>query len=144
MSLTNEQKEIIQSTFAQIPDADQLAVLFYARLFEIDPSTKPMFRGDMADQRKKLIQALAIVVHGLGDLSGIVPAIQQLGKRHVAYGVTPDHWNSVGTALLMSLEEVFGEAFTESVRIAWTMAYGLIAQTAISAAYPQLEGISND
>ena len=144
MSLTNEQKEIVQATFAQIPDADQLAAKFYTRLFEIDPSTKPLFRGDMADQRKKLVQALAIVVHGLGDLSGIVPAIQELGKRHVAYGVTPDHWNSVGTALLMTLDEVFAEAFTEEVRISWALAYGLIAQTAMSAAYPQLEGISND
>ncbi len=144
MSLTNEQKDIIQSTFAQIPDADQLAIIFYDRLFEIDPSTKPMFRGDMTDQRKKLIQALAVVVHGLGDLSNIVPAIEQLGKRHVAYGVTPDHWNSVGTALLMTLEEVFGEAFTEEVRISWALAYGLIAQTAMAAAYPQVEGVSND
>ena len=143
MSLTNEQKDIIQMTFGQIPDADQLAIIFYARLFEIDPSTKPLFRGDMADQRKKLIQALAVVVHGLGDLSGIVTAIQQLGKRHVAYGVTPDHWNSVGTALLMTLEEVFGKAFTEDVRIAWASAYRLIADTAMAAAYPKSEGVLN-
>jgi len=143
MSLTNQQKDIIQTTFAQIPDADHLAVIFYAHLFEIDPSTKPLFRGDMADQRKKLIQALAVVVHGIGDLTAIVPAIQQLGKRHVAYGVTPDHWNSVGTALLMTIEEVFGEAFTEEIRIAWASAYSLIAETAMAVAYPQLEGLSN-
>lgn len=135
MSLTLSQRLIIQSTFAQIPDADLLASRFYDRLFEIDPSTKPMFRHDMAEQRKKLLQTLAVVVHSLDDLGAIVPAIQSLGKRHVAYGVTVEHWNSVGSALLWALEDAFGEAFTPEVRDAWATAYGVIAQTAIDAAY---------
>jgi hemoglobin-like flavoprotein len=140
MTLTDAQKTIVQTTFGQVTDADLLASRFYGRLFETDPSTQPMFRGDMADQRKKLMQALAVVVKGLDDLSAIVPAIQSLGQRHVAYGVTLSHWDSVGGALLWALEDAFGEAFTPEVRDAWASAYQLVANTAIAAAYPQAEG----
>jgi len=139
MTLTTAQKTIVQSTFAQVTNPDLLAARFYARLFEIDPSTKPLFLGDIADQRKKLIQALVVVVNGINDLSAIVPAIQNLGRRHVVYGVTVDHWASVGSALLWTLELTFGEAFTPKVRDAWASAYQVIADTAITAAYPLLE-----
>lgn len=141
MSLTNEQKAIVQTTFGQVTDADQLATSFYDRLFTIDASTKPMFRGDMAEQRTKLMQTIAVVVSKLDSLGEIVPAIQSLGKRHVDYGVTIEHWNSVGSALLWALADAFGEAFTEEARDAWAAAYGLIARTAIDAAYQQTEEI---
>ncbi len=136
MQLTNEKKLIVQTTFGMVTDADALAKTFYLRLFEIDPSTKPMFRGDMAEQRKKLMQTLAVVVKGLDSLETIVPAIEQLAIRHVHYGVTPAHWDSVGTALLMTLEETFGDAFTEEVFDAWATAYAIITATARAAAYP--------
>lgn len=135
MSISDSQKAIVQSTFAQVTDADQLASRFYERLFEIDASTAPMFHGDMSEQRKKLIQTLAVVVNGLDNLDGIVPAIQSLGKRHVQYGVTVQHWDSVGSALLWTLGDTFGPAFTDKVKQAWASAYNLVAQTAISAAY---------
>jgi hemoglobin-like flavoprotein len=135
MTLTDTQKIIIQTTFKQVADADLLAKRFYNRLFEIDSTTQPLFKGDMAEQRKKLIQMMAVVVANLGDLGTIVPAIQSLGKRHADYGVTIDHWNSVGAALLWALEDEFGEAFTKEVADAWASAYGLIAQTAIGAVY---------
>lgn len=139
MSLSNTQKSIVQSTFGQVADADLLAARFYDRLFSIDASTRPLFHGNMSEQRVKLMQTIAVVVANLDDLSNIVPAIQSLGKRHVAYGVTIEHWNSVGSALLWALADAFGDAFTDEVREAWAAAYGLIAQTAIAAAYPQAE-----
>ena len=135
MSITNEQKIIIQTTFGQVSDADKLAARFYDRLFEIDPTTRPLFRGDMAEQGKKLMQTLAVVVHGLDNLISLVPAIQNLGKRHISYGVTTAHWNSVGAALLWALEDAFGAAFTDEVREAWATAYSVIAETALAAAY---------
>lgn len=140
MSLTEQQIEIIQSTFAQVQDADLLASRFYNKLFEIDPSTKPMFRHDMAEQRKKLIQTLAVVVNNVDNFGSLVPAIESLGKRHVDYGVKVSHWDSVGAALLWALEDAFGEAFTAEVKEAWATAYGAIAQTAIAASYPVVEG----
>lgn len=138
MSLTEAQKTIIQTTFAQVTDADLLVARFYDRLFETDPSTKPLFKGDMAEQRKKLIQTLAVVVNGLDTLDSLVPAIQNLGKRHTQYGVTPAHWDSVGAALLWALEDAFGAAFTAEVHDAWVTAYGVIAQTAMEAAYGEV------
>lgn len=143
MSLTNAQKNIIQATFGQVSDPDQLIARFYDRLFEIDPSTRPLFHGDMAAQRQMLIQALAYVVRGLDDLPTLVPAIQNLGKRHAGYGVTVEHWTSVGSALLWALEDAFGDAFTTEVYNAWAAAYGLIAETAIAAmgVQPVKEGL---
>jgi hemoglobin-like flavoprotein len=137
ITFTNTQRTIVQTTFNQVTDADRLAERFYNRLFEIDITTKSLFHGDMAEQRTKLMQTIALVVGSLGDINAITPAIQSLGRRHVAYGVTTDHWNSVGAALLWALEDAFGEAFTPEVREAWAAAYGLIAQTAIAAAYPK-------
>lgn len=139
MSLTREQISIIQMTFAQIGDADALATLFYNQLFQMDPSVKALFNGDMTQQRMKLVQTLAVVVHGLNNLDTIIPAIQNLGQRHVVYGVTVEHWQLVGDALLWALAEHFGDAFTDDVRNAWADAYGFIARTAIEAAYPQEE-----
>lgn len=139
MSFTEEQKIIVRTTFAEVLDADLLASRFYDRLFEIDPTTKAMFRGEMAEQRKKLIQMLAVVVSNLHDLGSLIPAIESLGKRHVQYGVTIAHWDSVGAALLWALEDAFGSAFTPEVKDAWATAYGVIAQTAIAASYPQEE-----
>lgn len=136
MSLTDTQITIVQTTFAQVTDADALAARFYARLFEMDPSTRPLFRGDMADQRQRLIQMLSVVVNALDHIEQIVPAIEHLGQRHVAYGVTLAHWDSVGEALIWTLAETFGDAFTDEVAMAWTAAYTLIAQTAIAASYP--------
>jgi hemoglobin-like flavoprotein len=137
MSLTDTQKSIVQTTFRQVTDADQLAQKFYNRLFEIDSTTKPLFKGNMAEQGTKLMQTLAVVVAGLNNLDSLVPAIQSLGKRHVTYGVTNEHWNSVGAALLWALGDTFGDAFTTEVHDAWAAAYNLIAQTAIAAASPQ-------
>lgn len=137
MNLTPEQKTIVQTTFGQVPDADRLAFRFYERLFEIDASTKAMFPADMAEQRTKLMQTIAVVVNSLDNLNQIVPAIENLGKRHVAYGVTITHWDSVGTALLWALEDAFGPAFTDEVRVAWATAYQLIANTAMAAAYAE-------
>lgn len=136
MSLTDTQRIIVQGTFAQVTDADALATIFYDRLFEIDPSTRPLFRGDMTEQGKKLLKALTVVVKALDSLDTIIPAIQDLGKRHVSYGVTIAHWDSVGNALLWALAETFGDAFDDEVGGAWAAAYGVIAQTAISASYP--------
>jgi hemoglobin-like flavoprotein len=134
--MTDTQINLVQTTFGQVKDADLLASRFYGRLFEVNPELQTMFKGDMAEQRKKLLQVLAVVVHSLNNLESIIPAVEALGRRHVGYGVTVEHWEMVGSALLWALEDAFGDAFTSEVRDAWATAYGLIAQTAMSAAYP--------
>src|SRR6476646_9374752 len=99
--LTVRQKDLVQGTFASIATiADDAAILFYQRLFELDPSLRPMFRGDMVVQRKKLMQMITAAVKGLDRLDQLVPVVQNLGRRHGGYGVQESHYDTVGAALL--------------------------------------------
>jgi len=128
--VTNTQKLLVQQSFAAVvPIADDAAVLFYRRLFELDPSLQRMFRGDMTEQRRKLMQMLTAAVKGLDRLDQLVPVVEELGRRHVGYGVADAHYDTVGSALLWTLEKGLGAAFTEDVKDAWVAVYGLLAET---------------
>jgi hemoglobin-like flavoprotein len=132
--MTPEQIALVQNSFKQVtPIADQAAALFYRRLFELDPELKALFKGDMAEQGKKLMQMISVAVNGLTRLEEIVPAVQQLGKRHVGYGVTPAHYDTVGAALIWTLELGLGKSFTPQVKDAWVVAYTLLAGVMIDA-----------
>ncbi|MEW6123984.1 MAG: globin family protein [Pseudomonadota bacterium] len=129
------QVELIQSSFAKVaPISEAAAGLFYGRLFEIAPQVKPLFKGDMTEQGRKLMATLAVVVKGLSNLDAVVPAAQVLAKRHLAYGVREAHYAPVGAALLWTLEQGLGDAFTPEVKAAWAEAYGLLASVMIAAA----------
>ena len=117
-----------------LPIADQAAALFYARLFELDPSLRPMFRGDMTEQGRKLMTMIATAVGALDRVETIVPAVRQLGQRHGSYGVREEHYATVGLALLWTLDKGLGPDFTPAVRDAWTSTYTLLANTMIEAA----------
>jgi hemoglobin-like flavoprotein len=128
--VTNTQKVLVQQSFAAVmPIADDAAVLFYQRLFELDPSLKGMFRGDMTEQRRKLMQMLTAAVKGLDRLDQLVPVVEELGRRHVGYGVADAHYDTVGSALLWTLDKGLGAAFTADVKDAWVAVYGLLADT---------------
>lgn len=118
----------VQRTFALVvPIKETAAELFYNRLFELDPALKPMFKGDMKEQGKKLMSTLALVVTGLADPKSILPAVENLGAKHNGYGVQDRHYDTVGAALLWTLEKGLGEQFTPDVKQAWTAAYTLLA-----------------
>jgi hemoglobin-like flavoprotein len=126
---------LVKNSFHQItPIADQAAALFYARLFELDPSLRPLFRGDMRAQGQKLMTMIATAVAALEHIETIIPVVRQLGARHVAYGVREEHYGTVGAALLWALEKGLGPEFTPAVRDAWTSTYTLLANTMIDAA----------
>jgi hemoglobin-like flavoprotein len=128
--VTPEQIVLVQETFAQVvPIADTAAVLFYGRLFEMDPDLRALFRADMSAQYSNLMQTLTVVVRGLDRLDSILPAVQALGRRHAGYGVKDQHFDLVGEALLWTLQQGLGSAFTPEVRQAWATAYGLLAST---------------
>jgi hemoglobin-like flavoprotein len=129
MTLTPEQKQLVRSTWALVkPIQEDAARLFYGRLFEIDPSTKPLFAStDMAKQGKKLMQTINVAVAGLERLDAILPAVEALGRRHVGYGVREVHYESVGAALLWTLEQGLGEEFTPEVEEAWAETYWTLA-----------------
>lgn len=126
---------LVQSTWAQVlPIADQAAALFYGRLFELDPSLRALFTAtDMSEQRKKLMQMITVAVKGLDHLDQIVPAVQGLGRRHAGYGVTDAHYDTVGAALLWTLEQGLGAAYTPAVHEAWATTYGTLASVMKSA-----------
>ena len=128
--------DLIRSSWSGVePIADTAAGLFYGRLFELDPAIVRLFRRtDMAAQRKILMQTLTVVVKSLDKLEQLVPAVQALGRRHAGYGVRESHYALVGEALLWTLEQGLGEAFTPPVRSAWAEAYGILASVMIEAA----------
>lgn len=128
--MDQESIRLVQQTWKQVdPIRDQAAALFYGRLFELDPSLRPLFKGDMAEQGRKLMNMLATAAMGLDRLDGIVGEVQALGRRHVAYGVQDAHYDTVGAALLWTLEQGLGDAFTPQVKAAWAEAYTLLADT---------------
>ncbi len=134
--MTPAQVKLIQDSFAKVaPISEQAAASFYARLFEIAPEVKPLFKGDMAEQGRKLMATLAVVVNGLSNLDSILPAASWLAKRHVDYGVKPGHYLPVGEALLWTLERGLGASWTAELAAAWTAAYATLSQFMIGEAY---------
>lgn len=133
--LTYEQKLLVQESWEMVkPISETAAELFYGRLFELDPSLKPMFAdSDMKEQGKKLMLMIGTAVRGLDTLGELVPAVQKLGERHVGYGVEASHYETVGAALLDTLEKGLGEAFTPECREAWTITYTTLATVMIEA-----------
>ena len=126
--MTPHQIELVQNSFQLVaPIADQAAALFYDRLFTLDPALRPMFRGNINEQGKKLMSTLAVAVNGLKRPEKIIPTVQHLGRKHAGYGVLPQHYSTVGEALLWTLNKGLGEAFTWEVEQAWTAAYTLLA-----------------
>jgi hemoglobin-like flavoprotein len=134
-AMTSEQKVLVQGTFAKVaPIADDAAAMFYARLFELDPSLRPLFTTDLTEQGRKLMQMIAVAVNGLDRLDELVPAVRQLGIRHARYGVKDQHYDTVAEALLWTLERGLGSDFTPAVKDAWTAVYGVLAATMKEAA----------
>lgn len=132
--MTPEQIALVQDGFSKVVAIrDNAAQLFYARLFQLDPSLRSLFQDDMKRQRRKLMAAIATVVKGLNEPEDILPMIRELGRRHAGYGVDPRHYETVGAALLWTLEQGLGEEFTDDARRAWTAAYGLLSSTMIEA-----------
>jgi hemoglobin-like flavoprotein len=134
--MTPEQVVLVQDSFAKVvPTSEAAAVLFYDRLFDIAPQMRAMFPDDMIEQRRKLMVMLAGVVKGLGNLKQVLPVASALAKRHVSYGVKPQHYPAVGAALLWTLEKGLGDGWTPQVAGAWGTVYGTLSGYMISEAY---------
>jgi len=133
--MTQHQIQLVKDSFAKVrPIAEDAAALFYDRLFHLDPSLRPLFRGDLREQGRKLMQMIGVVVGSLDRLETILPAARDLGRRHAGYRVEPRHYDTVGAALLHTLGQGLGPAFTDEVRGAWATAYGLLSSVMIEAA----------
>lgn len=131
--MTPDQITLVQQSFKKVP-AEWAAEVFYARLFEMAPSLRPMFSSDIKGQGRKLMAMLAIAVRGLDDLEGLLPAVRELGRRHGTYGATAEHYWVVGQALVQTLGHCLGESFTSEAEEAWIEAYGVLAAAMLDAA----------
>jgi hemoglobin-like flavoprotein len=126
---------LVKTSWQQVlPIQDTAASLFYGRLFELDPALRALFRGDMVEQGRKLMTMITMVVTSLDNLAPLLGAVEDLGRRHVAYGVTEAHYDTVGSALLWTLGKGLGEQFTPAVEAAWIEAYTTLASAMKQAA----------
>ena len=130
-----ESVRLVRRSFEQLaPVAPQAAALFYRNLFRLDPSLERMFRGDMVQQGERLMKMIGTAVGLLEDQARLTPALRALGARHVGYGVQEAHYATVGEALIGTLEQGLGAAFSPPVRHAWVEVYAFIARTMMAAA----------
>jgi hemoglobin-like flavoprotein len=126
--MTRTQILLVQKTFELVaPIADTIALLFYARLFELDPSLRALFQDDMQKQQRKLMDTLTFIVTELADIELLLPVAEALARRHQGYGVSNAHYALVGDALIWALDHGLGEWFTPRVRGAWLAAYGTLS-----------------
>jgi len=126
--MTNEQIKLVQDSFRQVaPIAETAAQLFYARLFELDPDLELLFKGNLSEQGRKLMQMLGLAVNSLDRMEQLLPVVRSLGTRHVSYGVRDKDYDTVGRALLWTLRKGLGEAFTPDVELAWSNVYATLA-----------------
>lgn len=126
--MTPQQIALVTESWSKVlPIGDAAAAMFYEKLFELDPSLQGLFKSDMSVQGGKLIAMISAAVGGANNLDSIVPAVQELGRRHVRYGVQDSHYDTVGAALIWTLEQGLGESFTDDVRTAWVDIYTLLA-----------------
>jgi len=119
---------LVQASWQKVAAIAPLAAeLFYQNLFFADPSLQHLFKGNMAEQGRKLMQMIGVAVGKLDNLDVLIPVLQNLGRRHADYGVQDSHYYTVGSALLATLAQGLGDDFTPAVNAAWSAAYTLMA-----------------
>ena len=133
--MTNKQIEQVKSSWAIVATIDSITVggLFYNRLFEIAPQLKPMFRNPIPEQSKKLLAMINYVISKLDKLEDILEEVAKLAKRHMNYGVKPDHYRIVGDALLWTLEKGLAENWNDEIKEAWSNCYQILSSAMINA-----------
>lgn len=133
--MTPEKIKLVQDSFKKVaPIAPQAADIFYERLFEVAPELRPMFPDDMSNQKDKLMGMLGTAVTNLHQVETIIPAVQELGRKHVNYGVKDEHYKPVGDALIYTLEKGLGDDFTPEVKTAWVDTYTTLQNVMTTAA----------
>ncbi|WP_321472188.1 globin domain-containing protein [uncultured Paludibaculum sp.] len=127
--------EVIRTTFAKVKlTPEEAGLKFYQRLFETAPQVRPMFPADLKPQAGKLFQTLGVLVASLDRVGELLPVLRSMGQRHKAYGAEPDHYAAVGAALLWTLEQELGDAFTEEAQDDWTRLYTLVSRVMVEGA----------
>jgi len=134
--ITEDQADRIRNGWAQaIAVPEQTASAFYRHLFQNDPSTRELFKGDMEVQGRKLVNTLAFVIDHIDEPEDVLPAAVDLAQRHVAYGVTAEQYDTVGASLLAALSDLLGDGFSPEDAEAWGAFYGWLSKEMVQVAY---------
>jgi hemoglobin-like flavoprotein len=135
IELTEDQKKLVRASISSAERMPEVVgLIFYKRLFELDPKLRPLFEHNIQEQSKKLMATLKMVVDGLDYSHELVASIRSLGRRHVQYGVKEQHYDTVGEALIWALDKALGADFTPAARTAWLTVYNWLAATMKEAA----------
>jgi hemoglobin-like flavoprotein len=127
--VTPERRLLARQAFATIqPLADELGLLFYSRLFELDGGLRGLFKHDLANQAHSLMTMLQLAIEGLDAPEQFTRALHNLGVRHRDYGVQPEQYTTVRAALLWTFEHALGPAFTPEVKAALTEVFTIITE----------------
>lgn len=132
--MTQSEKQMIRDSYEQIRTyQESVFMLFYGRMFQLDPSIKPMFKNDMREQSKKLVDTLDILVGSLDGLEKLLPAVRELGRSHAGYGVKPHHYETLASAMLWAFGQALSGSFPPEVRAAWRKVLELVSSEMIAA-----------
>ena len=128
--MTKNQISLIKQSFELIrANSSKVGKNFYQTLFAEHPDTKHLFKNNIGEQEKKLIEMLAVAVANIDDLSPVVTAVKDLGKRHIVYGVKAEHYDMVGSVLIKTFKQELKENFDTETEEAWKTLYGIVADT---------------
>lgn len=120
---------LVRDTFEGVREAPgPILMLFYGRLFDLDPSLRPLFKIDIASQSQKLADMLVTIVNSLDRLEQLRPTLREMGKRHVEYGVKPEHYQTLTTAMIWALGQALSPHFDRDAKEAWRLALTAVAQ----------------
>src|SRR5215471_4847750 len=135
ITMTPRQIQLVKNSWAIVSTLDIITVgsLFYNRLFEIDPETKPMFSVTVEEQARKAMSMLNYIIQKLDKLDDIVDEVTKLAQAHAKYGVGPEHYLTGGVALLWTLEKGLGKHWNEEVREAWVSCYTVLSNAMIES-----------
>ncbi|GAB4014408.1 globin family protein [Spirosoma koreense] len=136
--MTSHQTQLVQNTFGMVAalPVETVGSLFYDQLFSIAPEVRPLFsRTTTPEQSRKLLVMLAYVVARLDNPDSLVADLTKLAQRHIRYGVKERHYDLVGEALLWTLEQGLGNAWTEETKNAWVACYTLLATIMLRSSY---------
>ncbi len=127
--MTPERERLVRQSWAKVqPHIHEASRIFYDRLFELDPAARSLFgRVDMREQGAKFMAMLGSIISSLDRAQSLVSDAASLGRRHTAYGVKPEQYESVGAALIWMLDRMLGPEFTPEVRAAWMETYAIVA-----------------
>ncbi len=143
--MTPKQIGLMQASWAMVlPVKDSVTTLFYGRIFDLDPGLQTLFRGDMKVQGRKLLSFIGAAISSLGSVDNIIPGLQELGRKHLDYGVKDSDYDTFGAALIWALEQGLGEAFSVDVCDAWIQTYELLAGVMKNAAKDEATYVFTD